>query len=42
MFTLKGKESADTRMLEAMISQGYKITVFPKTAYVVTGKNSII
>ena len=38
LFEFKGTESADAQALEAMISQGYKITVFPKPAYVVTGK----
>ena len=38
LFEFKGKESADAQALESMISQGYKITVFPKPAYVVTGK----
>ena len=32
-----GTESSDPHMLESMISHGYKIAVFPKPAFVVTG-----
>ena len=37
-----GEESPDALELETMISQGYKIAVFPKPAFVVTGIKILI
>lgn len=34
---ITGEESPDPTELETMVSQGYKIAVFPKPAFVVTG-----
>ena len=37
LISIIGMEPSDPNMLENMISHGYKIAVFPKPAFVVTG-----